>query len=248
MWCVPCKESLCKCKQAGVMGGKHTTANFSSTLCVLFFFVSVWEGGWMATRLLLLLLFFYLSRSLSLSLSLSLLWLRTGDCPLAMEWWEMGGDALAGLEEEVVEEELLVERSRPPPPPPPPPVAVPLCLMPLSSMLWALPPVTSFHSCCSSAGLRPAADRESWGEETCKLLCLVLRWRLKSNTKCKNKRGTLRIAMCLHHSVLLYWRPNLAVVLYRSIKKQLCNSSVTSWIPYRWQIALVFPRLSDFCF
>lgn len=76
----------------------------------------------------------------------------------------MGGDALAGLEEEVVEEELLVERSRPPPPPPPPPVVVPLCLMPLSSMLWPLPPVTSFHSCCSSAGLRPAAETERVGE------------------------------------------------------------------------------------
>lgn len=138
----------------------------------------------MATQLLLLLLFFYLSRSLSLSLSLSLLWLRTGDCPLAMEWWEMGGDALAGLEEEVVEEELLVERSRPPPPPPPPPpVAVPLCLMPLSSMLWPLPPVTSFHSCCSSAGLRPAAETESWGGGTCKLLCLVLRHKMQKQER-----------------------------------------------------------------
>lgn len=45
----------------------------------------------------------------------------------------MGGDALAGLEEEVVEEELLVERSKPPPPPPFP-VPLLLCLMPLSSM------------------------------------------------------------------------------------------------------------------
>lgn len=68
----------------------------------------------------------------------------------------MGGDALAGLEEEVVEEELLVDRSRPPPLPPPvlPPL---LCLMPLSSMPCPFPPVTSFHSCWSSAGLRPAA-------------------------------------------------------------------------------------------
>lgn len=82
----------------------------------------------------------------------------------------MGGEALAGLEEEdddeeeeVVEEELLVERSRPPPPLPPPPPPPPPdeaelpCLMPLSSRPWPLPPVTSFHSCCSSAGLRPAA-------------------------------------------------------------------------------------------
>ncbi len=45
----------------------------------------------------------------------------------------MGGDALAGLEEEVVEEELLVERSKPPPPPPLPAPLL-LCLMPLSSM------------------------------------------------------------------------------------------------------------------
>lgn len=45
----------------------------------------------------------------------------------------MGGDALAGLEEEVVDEELLVERSRPPPPPLVP-VPLLLCLMPLSSM------------------------------------------------------------------------------------------------------------------
>lgn len=68
----------------------------------------------------------------------------------------MGGDALAGLEEEVVEEELLVERSRPPPLPPPPALLL-LCLMALSSMPWPFPPVTSFHSCWSSAGLRPAA-------------------------------------------------------------------------------------------
>lgn len=75
----------------------------------------------------------------------------------------MGGDALAGLEEEVVEEELLVERSKPPPPPPPPtpplPLPLLLCLMPLSSMAWPPPPpppVTSFHNCWSSAGLRPA--------------------------------------------------------------------------------------------
>lgn len=51
----------------------------------------------------------------------------------------MGGDALAGLEEEVVEEVLLVVRSKPPPPPPPTHVPVPvpplLCLMPFSSML-----------------------------------------------------------------------------------------------------------------
>lgn len=67
----------------------------------------------------------------------------------------MGGDAL-GLEEEVVEE-LLVERSRPPPVPLPPlPVLLLLCLMPLSSMPCPFPPVTSFHSCWSSAGLRPA--------------------------------------------------------------------------------------------
>lgn len=45
----------------------------------------------------------------------------------------MGGDALAGLEEEVVEEELLVDRSKPPPPPTPVPVPL-LCLMPLSSI------------------------------------------------------------------------------------------------------------------
>ena len=66
---------------------------------------------------------------------------------------------MAGLEEEVVEEELLVERSKPPPPPP---VPVPplLCLMPLSSMLWLPPPVTSFHNCWSSAGLRPAREIE----------------------------------------------------------------------------------------
>ena len=50
---------------------------------------------------------------------------------MAMEWWEMGGEALAGLQEEVVEEELLVERSNPPPPPLP----LLLCLMPLSSMV-----------------------------------------------------------------------------------------------------------------
>lgn len=69
----------------------------------------------------------------------------------------MGGDALAGLEEEVVEEELLVERSRPPPVPLPPlPVLLLLCLMLLSSMPCPFPPVTSFHSCWSSAGLRPA--------------------------------------------------------------------------------------------
>lgn len=66
----------------------------------------------------------------------------------------MGGDALAGLEEEVVEEELLVERSRPPPVPLPPLLL--LCLMPLSSMPCPFPPVTSFHSCWSSAGLSPA--------------------------------------------------------------------------------------------
>lgn len=50
----------------------------------------------------------------------------------------MGGDALAGLEEEVVEEVLLVVRSKPPPPPPthvPVPVPPLLCLMPFSSML-----------------------------------------------------------------------------------------------------------------
>lgn len=75
---------------------------------------------------------------------------------MAMEWCEMGGDALAGLEE-VVEEELLVDRSRPPPLPPPPVLPLLLCLMPLSSMLCPFPPVTSFHSCWSSAGLRPAA-------------------------------------------------------------------------------------------
>lgn len=100
----------------------------------------------------------YLSRSRSRSLSRSLLWLRMGDCPLAMEWCEMGGDALAGLEEEVVEEELLVDRSRPPPLPPPPVLPLLLCLMPLSSMPCPFPPVTSFHSCWSSAGLRPAAQ------------------------------------------------------------------------------------------
>lgn len=64
---------------------------------------------------------------------------------------------MAGLEEEVVEEELLVERSKPPPPPPVP-VPLLLCLMPLSSMLWPPPPVTSFHNCWSSAGLRPARE------------------------------------------------------------------------------------------
>lgn len=50
----------------------------------------------------------------------------------------MGGDALAGLEEEeVVVEELLVERSKPPPPTPVlvPVLPLPLCLMPLSSMV-----------------------------------------------------------------------------------------------------------------
>lgn len=81
--------------------------------------------------------FLYLSRSLSRSR----LWLRMGDCPLVMAWCEMGGDALAGLEEEVVEVELLVERSKPlltmpvpvlALPMPPPPL---LCLMPLSSMV-----------------------------------------------------------------------------------------------------------------
>lgn len=75
----------------------------------------------------------------------------------------MGGDALAGLEEEVVEEELLVERSNPPPPPlPPVPVPLLLCLWPLSSIVWPPPPpppVTSFHSCCNSAGLRPAGKK-----------------------------------------------------------------------------------------
>lgn len=47
----------------------------------------------------------------------------------------MGGDALAGLEEEVVEEVLVVVRSKPPPPTHVPvPVPLPLCLMPFSSM------------------------------------------------------------------------------------------------------------------
>lgn len=85
-----------------------------------------------------------------------------------MEWWEMGGDALAGLEEEVVEEELLVVRSKPPPPPPPPPLPplpLLLCLMPLSSMVWLPPPVTSFHNCWSSAGLRPAGEWRAGGEQ-----------------------------------------------------------------------------------
>lgn len=90
----------------------------------------------------------YLSLSRSLSRSLSLLELSAGDWPLAMEWWEMGGDALEGVEE-VVEEELVVVRSRPPP----------LCLMSLSSMLWP-PPVTSFHNCWRSAGLSPAGRGE----------------------------------------------------------------------------------------
>lgn len=48
----------------------------------------------------------------------------------------MGGDALAGLEEEVVEEVLFVDRSKPPLPLTlvPLPVPVPLCLIPFSSM------------------------------------------------------------------------------------------------------------------
>lgn len=58
-----------------------------------------------------------------------------------MVWWVIGGDALEVVEE-VVEEELLVVRSSPP------------CLMPLSSILWT--PVTSFHNCWISAGLKPA--------------------------------------------------------------------------------------------
>lgn len=146
-------------QQACVKGRKHAAVNFSSSLP--FSLVLYQNGGWMTFQL------FYLSRSLSrsLSLSLSLLWLRTGDCPLAMEWWEMGGDALAGLEEEVVEEELLVERSKPPPPPPVP-VPLLLCLMPLSSMPWPPPPVTSFHNCWSSAGLRPAREIKRKGGET----------------------------------------------------------------------------------
>lgn len=156
-----CTESWHKDKQACVTSSKHATKDFSSTLCVI-------SKKWVYD-IPIIPLFFYLSRSLSRSLSLSLLWLRTGDCPLAMEWWEIGGDALAGLEEEVVEEELLVERSRPPPPPPPPPpVPLPplLCLMPLSSMPWPLPPVTSFHNCWSSAGLRPAGEKSTyWDEE-----------------------------------------------------------------------------------
>lgn len=45
----------------------------------------------------------------------------------------MGGDALAGLEEEVVEEELLVDRSKPPAWVAAAPVPL-LCLMPLSSI------------------------------------------------------------------------------------------------------------------
>lgn len=92
---------------------------------------------------------------------LSLSRFRAGDCPLVRAWWEMGGDALAGLEEEVVEEVLVVVRSKPPPPTHVPvPVPLPLCLMPFSSMLWPPPPVTSFHNCWSSAGLKPPAAKK----------------------------------------------------------------------------------------
>lgn len=83
---------------------------------------------------------------------------------------------MVGLEEEVVEEELLVERSRPPPPLPLPLL---LCLMPLSSMPCPFPPVTSFQSCWSSAGLRPATEQTS--EETMRRLKTELQRRNKSS-------------------------------------------------------------------
>ena len=171
-------------------------------------------GGW---HLNFLFIFSYLSRSLSRSRSLSLLWLRTGDCPLAMEWWEMGGDALAGLEEEVVEEELLVERSRPPPPPPPPVPVLPLllCLMPLSSMLWPPPPVTSFHNCWSSAGLRPASETRK----------TAVRQKLNSANFIQQPEKLAKAAglkafpsVTDYHPVLLHCRPQLELILYWSIK------------------------------
>lgn len=178
MWCVPALSRGTKTNKLVWRVANTPPSTFHLP------FVLYQKGGWMTSQLLLF-YFFYLSRSLSRSLSLSLLWLRTGDCPLAMEWWEIGGDALAGLEEEVVEEELLVERSRPPPPPPLP-VPLLLCLMPLSSMPWPLPPVTSFHNCWSSAGLRPARETERVGERKTKA-----RWgewrlgRYNCSPKCK---------------------------------------------------------------
>lgn len=123
--------------------------------------------------------FLYLSRSLSRSR----LWLRTGDCPLVMEWWEIGGDALAGLEEEVVEVELLVERSKPLLTTLVPVLVLPMppllpCLMPLSSMVCPPPPpppVTSFHSCWSSAGLRPPVgiQEEEGVRGTCEITLVL---------------------------------------------------------------------------
>lgn len=181
-WIVAQKQQAC------VRGSKHAAVNFSS--CVPFFHQ---KGGRVTFQLL------YLSRSLSRSLSLSLLWLRTGDCPLAMEWWEMGGDALAGLEEEVVEEELLVERSKPPPPPPLP-VLLLLCLMPLSSMPWPPPPVTSFHNCWSSAGLRPARETKGKREKTGK--------QRQRGERGKQEKGQLRL-MYTHYTAQLNANPSI---------------------------------------
>lgn len=265
MWCVPALSRRTKTNKLVWRVANTPPSTFHLP------FVLYQKGGWMTSQLLLL-FFFYLSRSLSRSLSLSLLWLRTGDCPLAMEWWEIGGDALAGLEEEVVEEELLVERSRPPPPPPPPlPVPLLLCLMPLSSMPWPLPPVTSFHNCWSSAGLRPARETERVGERKTKARwgewrlgryncspkrkpqCLVWdkSWSLNSIQQQEKLHEAAWLkafpSVCDYLPVLLHCRPELELILHWSIKTPvLFFSAQLDTDCNLWQITLVLPSLKDF--